>query len=377
VWNADLVGLAYDAALDPKRWVDFAEALERSLGDGVVLLAMPQPCGSQRGALIAPSLDSRFVESYRDRYFELDPWTAQAESLGVGASFLVRGARRDEKLAGSRFLREWLEPQDLASGSFLGCVVDRDERNGTSLLSVFRRGRTQGAGAGAALLLRGLLPHLRRALRMHFQRLQLEEDRQALASALDLVPIGIVLVDGHGRLRATNRAAERLLGARDGICIGRDGLRAGRPEDTARLREALARASRGAQPVGGGEALLLERPSGRQALQALVATLGPHREDEAVGSSLAGLFVGDPDEATEPGGDLLRSFFALTPAEAALARELVRGRSLAEAAHRLDITYGTARQRLGQVFAKTNTRRQAALVRLLLTGPAGLEAESR
>jgi DNA-binding CsgD family transcriptional regulator len=76
-----------------------------------------------------------------------------------------------------------------------------------------------------------------------------------------------------------------------------------------------------------------------------------------------------------PPGELLRSFYGLTLAESALTRELSNGHSLADAASRLDITYGTARQRLGQVFAKTRTTRQAELVHLVLTGPESLLAE--
>lgn len=40
---------------------------------------------------------------------------------------------------------------------------------------------------------------------------------------------------------------------------------------------------------------------------------------------------------------------------------------LRSAATKLGITYGTARARLAEIFQKTETRRQAELVRLLLS----------
>ncbi|MGH7288717.1 MAG: hypothetical protein ACREI8_11935, partial [Myxococcota bacterium] len=238
-----------------------------------------------------------------------------------------------------------MEPQGLVPHSFLGCLVDRDERDGTSLLSVFRReGTGTKMGVGATRLGPVLLPHLQRAVRIHLQRRRLEGERQSLAGALDRMPIGVILIDGRGQVRATNHAAERLLAARDGVVLGRDGLHANQLEDTLRLRHAVAEAFREDEAVGVGEPLLLERASGRRPLRALVSRL--RVRSERAEPSAAAVFVSDPEECTEPPCELLRSLYGLTHAESALARELASGRSLAEAAHRLDITYGTARQRL-------------------------------
>ena len=49
-----------------------------------------------------------------------------------------------------------------------------------------------------------------------------------------------------------------------------------------------------------------------------------------------------------------------------------RAAALQEAAVRLKITEGTARQRLVPIFEKTGTARQSALVRLVQTGPESL-----
>jgi DNA-binding CsgD family transcriptional regulator len=88
--------------------------------------------------------------------------------------------------------------------------------------------------------------------------------------------------------------------------------------------------------------------------------------------SLALLFVSDSEAEAELPTSALSRLYGLTPAEAALVRELANGRSIQEAAVRLGITIGTARQRLVQIFDKTGTERQASLVRLVLTGPEGL-----
>ncbi|MGH9353638.1 MAG: helix-turn-helix transcriptional regulator, partial [Terriglobia bacterium] len=63
----------------------------------------------------------------------------------------------------------------------------------------------------------------------------------------------------------------------------------------------------------------------------------------------------------------LRAAFGLTEAEARLAALLATGAELRDAAAELNITYGTARVRLAEIFQKTDTRRQGELVKVLLT----------
>ncbi len=67
---------------------------------------------------------------------------------------------------------------------------------------------------------------------------------------------------------------------------------------------------------------------------------------------------------------VLQALYGLTAAEARLALGLAQGRGLDEMAAALGLSRHTVRTQLKQVFAKSGTRRQPELVRLLLTGPA-------
>ncbi|MBV9078260.1 MAG: helix-turn-helix transcriptional regulator, partial [Methylobacteriaceae bacterium] len=59
--------------------------------------------------------------------------------------------------------------------------------------------------------------------------------------------------------------------------------------------------------------------------------------------------------------------FSLTGAEAAVALDLLSGEGLKASARRLGISLETARTHLRHIFAKTGARRQAELVRLILS----------
>ncbi|MCW6506777.1 helix-turn-helix transcriptional regulator [Lichenifustis flavocetrariae] len=73
------------------------------------------------------------------------------------------------------------------------------------------------------------------------------------------------------------------------------------------------------------------------------------------------------NRAQIPSPCVIGSFFGLTPAEARLAYEMAHGDGLGACARRLGITPNTARTHLKHVFEKTGTRRQAELLRLLLS----------
>jgi DNA-binding NarL/FixJ family response regulator len=84
---------------------------------------------------------------------------------------------------------------------------------------------------------------------------------------------------------------------------------------------------------------------------------------------MAAIFVSDSEEVTEIPAEVLRCFYGLTPAEAALGRAIAKGCSLSDAAEQLGICRETARSRLKDIFGKTGTSRQAGLLRLLMTIP--------
>jgi DNA-binding CsgD family transcriptional regulator len=83
------------------------------------------------------------------------------------------------------------------------------------------------------------------------------------------------------------------------------------------------------------------------------------------------LLVHDPAQPRAPATELLSRLYRLTPAEARLARALVAGGGLRQAAATADMTYETARWYLKVLFQKTHTSRQSDLVARLLSDVEG------
>jgi DNA-binding CsgD family transcriptional regulator len=81
------------------------------------------------------------------------------------------------------------------------------------------------------------------------------------------------------------------------------------------------------------------------------------------------VFLKQDAAETEPHSEAaLRKRFKLTPAEAHLAVCLLQGKSLSEIWEERGVTESTLRRQLGYLFDKTGVRRQAELVRVLMSG---------
>ena len=212
-----------------------------------------------------------------------------------------------------------------------------------------------------------LRSHLQRALEIAFRLGALGAIQQCTAELLDRNPAAILLLDEHKRIVYTNQAAEALRSASDGVVLSPRGILLARKHDQDRLEALIAGLLSAVAPSGSaGGVMRAQRPSGKPPYAIVVAPL-PRRYPAlcAVRPALC-VFISDPEANRLVPAGRLEAAFDLTAAEARLAALLAAGDDLRAAAAKLRITYGTARARLAQIFQKTETRRQAELVRLLL-----------
>jgi DNA-binding CsgD family transcriptional regulator len=229
------------------------------------------------------------------------------------------------------------------------------------VLSLLRNSRQGPFDHAEARLLARLAPHFRRVISFS-EKLALAGAGASLG-ALEHLGTPALLLDRNGMVRLTNPAAETLLGP--DLALVQRRLRAAHCGSDRALQDLIAalrqpeacRTARVAAPVPilrpGKRPLLIEA----MPIAGLVA--------DVFQSLTAILLVTDLEARPMLPEDLLRTMFALTPAEARLACRLAAGSNLEEAAEALAIAKNTARMQLRAVFGKTRTRRQAELAALL------------
>jgi DNA-binding CsgD family transcriptional regulator/PAS domain-containing protein len=361
-----LVESVYDTSLDSARWPAFLSMLAQQLS-GVLPTLFIHDTRAHSGALaINVGYDSEIVRAYKDHFAERNIW------LRSGNHLLTPGSVRTSHVMCSRraFLAsEWYtdycRPLNISQG--IGATMHRDAMV-TSNIAIFAGDdRAEFAGEEIALL-KALMPHMQRALKIHMHVAEANLRQGEFVDAMEPLAVGVILVTASARVLFANRSARRLLDNRDGLMINRQGLGALRSRESNALRALIgctvSSIGQGQSQSGGG--LNITRPNGRRALQVLVSPIRPQQSLHLGERAAAAIYVTDPEQVSEKPEIVLIRLYGLTPAEAKVAALIVRGMSARQAAERLAISYNTVKSHLKRVFAKTGTKRQGDLIRLIV-----------
>jgi len=173
------------------------------------------------------------------------------------------------------------------------------------------------------------------------------------------VPLGAVEVNAGGRIAAMNRLAAEILENGE-VLRNRDGyLEFAERYDSQSIERMIQTA---VAHSGRRVTVTLRRPS--TGTMVSIAVNGPSDRAQAT------IFVSDPTLIPPPPDGSLRLLYGFSGYEARLARVLIAGKTLAEAAVELGITTETARTYLKAIFRKVGVKRQCELLVHLLTSPA-------
>jgi len=191
----------------------------------------------------------------------------------------------------------------------------------------------------------------------------------AIIEAMHWLEYGVLLVNAEARVCFVNRRAQDLAHAQELSLLGGQ-LRAGSLSQTLVLHELIARYAR---QNGDAREISFHR-LGRLMLQ--IAGVSPGLSRGLGAERLVAVFVIDPESFSDPTPPLLQRQFGLTPAEAEIACEIVKGEGLVTCARRMGISRATASSHLQRIFEKTGTKRQAQLVRAILALRPAIRATS-
>jgi DNA-binding CsgD family transcriptional regulator len=190
-------------------------------------------------------------------------------------------------------------------------------------------------------------------------------------AALDRSPFGMFVLDGSGRVRRTNRMADRILADRLGLCVLGGRLYGTHGAGARRLAELIAQAASPDPEVRSGGSMIL-RVLGRRAPLSIIVTPVQSARSAVFGHAPGVLVcVTDPDAQGRASADQLKELFCLTPAEARVALALLDGADTREAAQRLGVSFHTVRHQVQSMLDKTGAARQSDLVALLTRATLG------
>lgn len=360
----------YEAGLDfarmPQALLDICEWTNAEAA-GLLVHDFEQGTGRFERA-VGIAADAQF--GYRRLHSRNNPWLREEVPFREAAA-VVRGGDiiGAEALKASAFYRNWLRSTGLLHHLFL--VLGR--RGSTlSLLVLARREGKADFGEDIVQELQALTPILGRALEAGTGARDLRSVQRAVLRAIDTLPLGVVVLDRDGGVIEANPFAKASidtgmgLSTVDGVLASDIGAR------RVKLRDLLAhpRDTGGRAGLDDVTMLPVPRTSSQRPLTLLLLPLDEAGGDESAPAAL--LFIGDPERPNTFDQARIARLYGLSRAESRVAALLASGYRLEQVAERLGIAYETVRKHLKQIFGKTGTFRQAELVRMLVTGPAGL-----
>lgn len=357
-----LIDLIYEAALDGSAWVGVMERLAHRVRGGSVAY-IKKDLLTGRGAGLYSGVDAASFNDYFGHYASRNPLARSIRTAAPGTILLDWQSVSKTELMRSEYYNDFLRPRRMHG--ILGVLLWR-QGSASAILNITRTPEQGDFLPQDAAAIRPFLPHIRRSVELT-ARLPVAA---AAGSGFELLAAGlrdgVLLLDVTGRLTYANAAAERVLRRQDGLVLRGQTLHACEPVDEHRLARLLA----GAVGFGasGGSVTVPRRGGG--AGYAVRVMPCPERQAMLPGG-MPGMIVtiSDPAAATRCPDEQLRELFGLTPAQAVVAGRLADGCSMGSISAELGISTNTARRHLADVMAKTATRRQAELVRLLVQLP--------
>lgn len=348
-----LTGLIYDAAIDPALWTYALDQVADAMHANAVSLGVYDPAHAGL-PIIAPRTDPAWQLEYWEHWQHRNFLLAHSAAMPVGQLFGFETFMSRDEFDRSDFYNEWWSPQGMEVALATNVLLD----GAAAGVACFCRSRKEGPfGRDEEELLRALAPHLQRAVRIHRRLVVSEARRENMAEVLNRLSQGAVLVDVQSRVMFANRSADAILCQGHGLRLHHRRLVAERAADTAALHALVA----GGFAKRAGGPLALPRHE-RSPLVLFALPLRPEISLLPSAEPVVALLVADPEQVTVPPIPQLKALFGLTPAQAMLAREILRGEGVPGAARRLGISMATARTHLLAVFQKTGTSRQAELV---------------
>jgi DNA-binding CsgD family transcriptional regulator len=357
----------YDCALDPRRWPEAIKevcAAARCMAGAIAVTDfITGATRLQQHWGYAPGWLERMAH-YAPEIAEMWSSIPNLHSRPLDEPVVVLRDGPPAQLR-SRYYQEWVRPQGIIDAISLTVLRQRD-RIGECSLS-----RHESAGAVTdrdIAIVRLLAPHIRRAVAISDVL-----DMQAITvgtfeASLDLIATGIVLVDGEANIIHANRAAQAMLASGSLIRSERGVLRTYRPETSAALRAAIAKAA-GDEVAIGSAGIGVPAPQANDE-PALIHVLPLMRGDvraRLAPRASAALFITRAADDLGPSPTALAALFDLSAAEVRTLERLLAGDTLPEIAGKLGVAMTTVRTHLAHIFDKTGTSRQADLIRLAAT----------
>jgi len=359
-----LVGDIYDASLDPTLWPKAFEQVCRFVRCSSAHLFAQDSVRKSANRYFTWGDHPDFTQLYVDKYSKLNPMFPGAIFFDVEEVHQIIEIIPRHELCRTRFALEWMGPQQIIDDMF--CLLEKSPTS-CSLFQVIRRRKDGVVDAEAKRRMGLIAPHVRRAVLIG-QVIDLKKiEAAALADSLDTLAAAMFLVDASGRIVHANVSGHVMVTEASMLRALGGRLGAVDPAAQQALLDSFAAAEAGDTAVGRkGIAVSLKARTGERYLaHVLPLTSGARRKAGVSYCAVATVFVHRAALDLPSPPEAIVHEYKLTPSELRVLFAIIEVGGVPDVAHALGISETTARTHLKHLFEKTDTSRQADLVKLV------------
>jgi DNA-binding CsgD family transcriptional regulator len=364
-----LIDSIYATVQRPELWDDVLLQISGALAGESIALFAGAPDSANPPLVGVQNIDATAWSAFTDYYASINPMlTACLQKFSPDETWYSDQALTDAEFDKTEFCNDYYKPNGMYYTLGLLLAVKDAPPASLSCQRKFNSGPFPDA---AEIVCQVLRPHLQRALSLHYQMGALQIANCGLETALDAHEHAVIGLDQEGRVVLCNRRAAALALAGDGVRIIQDKLFCPVPGADQQLQALISATLAVTSGITAGArlALLVNRSSPKGPLQ---ITATPFH------SALAGratrltalVFLADRSNTPRSRATTMVALYGLTPTEARVADLLMQGVDIEQIQQRLHITQETYRFHVKRILAKTGTRKQSELMRLILELPS-------
>jgi DNA-binding CsgD family transcriptional regulator len=357
---SELIGTIYDAPLDPTLWPGVLKKLAEFVGGSAASIY----CKSSTTGTVFHQfgVDPHYQQLYFSKYVRLDP-TTEADCLAdIGQLVSTADIMPYREMEESRFHQEWAHPQGLVD--FLTTPLDKSA-TGAALFGVFRH-QDHGVVDDEARRRCGLIaPHIRRAALIGNVLDTKTAETTAFIEALNGLAASVFLVDRNCRVVFANLSGREMLEDGRILRLRNDALATADSRPV--LADVIAAAGDGDAGLGvSGTAVPLSAPPQTLWLaHILPLTSGARRQTGKNFAAVAAVFVHQTSLESPSSMQSMSKLYQLTPGEMRVLSAMGEVCGISAVSDVIGVSETTVKTHLQRLFAKTGTKRQTALIKLV------------
>ena len=364
-----IIGMIYDAALNPNLWHSVLAEVADFTGSTTAIFTATDQLSPNYDFVFTHNIPTESMRAYQDEQVKVidmrihAPYWAEKALGDTVLQTFAPYAHMSKDTDQFIFYEKCAKPTHV---SHVAAVLLERSAYSWAVFAVHRSPQLEEYSEQEEKILRRLGVHIRRALQIYRQMTILQEDKKNIYQILDRFKIGVMLVNHESRLNYTNEIVRKILEKSSLLKLDKNSHLTTTKNFQIKLnqliRSALFEYDDLNSEAGGVLALYDEDQETSLMLSILPFTEG----DDQNHQKQAIIFVTQTNQTQCLADDYLVQKYKLAKREIEVCNLFVNSLTLEQIAEQMNITYGSVRMYIKHIFAKTGCSSQTELMQLLM-----------